>query len=107
MNKIVRWQDVMALHEAAIRRAFTFKDKFLIQADQKILKFSNLFHSKRTNQRKKKLLYVGIHIRYDKPGSLKYGLLFKFRSCDETEVAFNLQVFVLESVFVKGEPTLA
>ena len=59
----MRWQDVMVQHETAIRRAFAFKDKFLSQADQKILKFSQIFHSNRTNQRKKKLLYVGIHIR--------------------------------------------
>ena len=35
MNNLVQWQLVMDPHEDAIRRAFTFRDKFVIGANRR------------------------------------------------------------------------
>ena len=53
----------MEPQEAAIRRAFTFKDKFLIGADRRLHRVTEKFYKKKKYKKKKEIVYVGIHIR--------------------------------------------
>ena len=57
----------MNLHIAAIRRAFTFKEKFNIAADRELFRAKEIFNKNQMIKTKKKkkieLIFVGIHIR--------------------------------------------
>ena len=67
LNERLHWETLMNLHIAAIRRAFTFKEKFNIAADRELFRAKEIFNKNQMIKTKKKkkieLIFVGIHIR--------------------------------------------
>ena len=54
----------MNLHIAAIRRAFTFKEKFIVAADRELFRVKETFlKDKMKKTRKNEIIFVGLHIR--------------------------------------------
>ena len=65
LNERLHWETLMNLHIAAIRRAFTFKDKFILAADRELFRAKEIFYKNQYKKLKKKkeMIFVGIHIR--------------------------------------------
>ena len=55
----------MNLHIAAIRRAFTFKEKFIVAADRELFRAKETFLKNKMKKTRKKneVIFVGLHIR--------------------------------------------
>ena len=56
----------MNLHIAAIRRAFTFKEKFIVAANRELFRVKETFlrNKTKTTGNKNEIIFVGLHIRY-------------------------------------------
>ena len=53
----------MENHEQEVRRAFTFRPKFIQAADASIHIITKQFLEEKKFKNEKKLMYVGVHIR--------------------------------------------
>ena len=55
----------MNLHIAAIRRAFTFKEKFIVAADRELFRVEETFlkNEMKKTGKKNEIIFVGLHIR--------------------------------------------
>ena len=64
INGINGWHHVMNDYEKDVRRAFTFRDQFVIGANRRIVRYTNMLKEKhKALQKAKEIIYVGVHIR--------------------------------------------
>ena len=66
LNERLHWETLMNLHIAAIRRAFTFKEKFIVAAHRELFRVKETFLKNKMKKtgKKNEIIFVGLHIRY-------------------------------------------
>jgi hypothetical protein len=63
INYNLRWGDLMARHVDEIQKVFSLKKPFLEKADKVIGSITQSFISGKKSKKKRKNVYIGIHLR--------------------------------------------
>ncbi len=69
INGKLRWGELMGKHVDEIRKSLTLRNVFVDDADKIIGNVTQTFlstNSPKSLRKKKKFIYVGVHLRYDK-----------------------------------------